>query len=109
MKVVYIIGPYRAQTIRGIEKNIIRAAELAEKYWKKGFMAFCPHKNSGMFDGVVPDEVFLEGGLELLRRCDAAAVLSGWEDSEGSIAEINLAQEIGIPIYYEQEEKEEAA
>ncbi len=103
MKVAYIAGAYRSSTIAGIEENIQHARKYAKKYWKLGFMAYCPHSNSSFMDGIAPDEVFLEGGLEMLRRCDIIVFIPGWEKSAGSRAEhdeaVRIGKEIIIDIY----------
>lgn len=98
MKVVYIAGPYRAQTIWGINLNIQAAKEIALQVWKLGFVAMCPHANSAFFDGELDDSLFLDGGVELLRRCDYMVLVGDWEKSEGTKKEIEIAKENNIPI-----------
>jgi len=100
MKVAYIAGPYRsAAGPNGIHENIERARAVAVEVWQRGFMAFCPHLNTAMMDGAVPDSVFLSGGLEMLRRCDIVVLVPGWERSAGSKAEVDLARELGKMVY----------
>lgn len=57
-EVVYIAGAYRGKNIHEITKNINAAREAAIKYWKKGYTVICPHSNSALMDGSVPDEFF---------------------------------------------------
>lgn len=99
MKVIYIAGPYRASTERGIIENIRKAEAVAIKVWQAGHVALCPHMNTRLFGGLCPDEVWLKGDLELLRRCDGMVLVSGWECSQGVLAEIRLAEKIGISVY----------
>lgn len=100
--VVYIAGPYRSRFGKpGIIRNIIRARRCARKLWRLGFFALCPHSNTGLMDGAAGDDVFLEGGLELLRRCDVMIVLSGFESSNGTLGEINEAHRQEIPVFYD--------
>lgn len=47
---------------------------------------------------VAPDEKFLAGDLELLRRCDGAVCVEGWMDSAGSRGEVELCNREGIPV-----------
>ena len=103
MLVAYVAGPYRSETIYDIEQNIQRAKRLAAELWKRGHAVICPHANSAFMDGVCDDETFLEGGLELLRRSDFVVVLNGWESSEGTRKELELAKSLEIPIYFEKE------
>lgn len=103
MLVAYVAGPYRSETIYGIEQNIQRAKRLAAELWKHGYAVICPHANSAFMDGVCDDETFLKGGLELLRRSDFIVILDGWENSEGTRKELELAKSLGIPIFFEKE------
>lgn len=87
MKVAYIAGAYRANTIMGILDNIHTASKVALKYWKEGYAVICPQRNTALFDGECDDLVWLDGDLELLRRADVVVMTRGWEHSKGSIAE----------------------
>jgi len=98
MKVVYLAGPYRAPTIRGIVNNIRRAEKVAIALWQAGFAVICPHLNTQLFDGICDDNVFIEGYLEILKRCDIVIVLPGWENSEGARKEVAFAEKLKIPI-----------
>jgi len=98
-KVIYIAMPYRADTINGILHNIARARDVAESLWRLGFVVLCPHLNTAFMDGAIPDEAFLRGDLELLRRSDAVFTGPGWDESEGAIAEVNLATSLGMPVF----------
>lgn len=100
MKVVYIAGPYRSNSISGVVQNIRNAEALAIEVWNSGAVALCPHKNTALFDGIAPDEIWLQGDMELLRRCDAIILVEGWESSSGTIAEVEYARELGIPLFY---------
>lgn len=100
MKVAYIAGPYRADTISEIRHNIRRAEDAAEVLWKSGYAVICPHKNSGFFDGLVPDKQFLDAGLRFVEIADVVFVLKGWPGSVGSKAEVDRAKELGIEIDY---------
>lgn len=100
MTVVYIAGPYRGKNVNEIHNNIEAARKLAVVYWKIGFAVLCPHLNSAYMDGVVPDEEFLAGGLELLKRCDAVALVENWDKSAGTVREVELAKELGLRIFF---------
>jgi hypothetical protein len=50
-------------------------------------------------DGVATDEVFLEGTMELLRRCDAVVLVPNWRDSAGAQAEVAEAERLGLPVF----------
>lgn len=100
MKVAYVAGPYRDP--RGhfyVSQNIERARGVAVKLWGMGFAVICPHSNCAHFDGAAPDSVWLEGGLELLRRSDLVVLTPDWEKSSGTLAEVELARSLDIPIF----------
>jgi len=91
-RIVFVSGPYRGD----VAANIAKARELAVRIWQAGDIAVCPHTNSALMDGLASDEAFLSGYLELLKRCDCIALVEGWEKSEGSRAEVALANELGM-------------
>ena len=99
MKVVYIAGPYRGANAWVIEQNIRRAESLALAVWRSGAAALCPHTNTRFFQGAADDAVWLNGDLELLRRCDAVLLVEGWERSSGAQHERILAQELDLPVF----------
>ena len=101
LKVVYIAGPYRASTEWGVKQNI-HAAELAAMHvWQLGGVALCSHANTAFFGGSCPDETWLAGYLELLRRCDAVYAIVDWMASTGASAEVALADSIGLPVFFQ--------
>lgn len=99
MKVFYIAGPYRADTERGVIENIRNAEAVAIEVWKAGHVALCPHLNSRLMGGICDDEVFLSGAIELMKRCDAVVLVSGWKKSKGTNTEVKIAAALGIPVY----------
>lgn len=99
MKVIYVAGPFRGANHWQIAENIRRAERLALEVWRMGAAAICPHANTAHFQGAAPDEVWLEGNLELLRRCDAMVVTEGWQKSEGTKAEIFKANQWSKPVF----------
>lgn len=99
MKVIYVAGPFRGPNAWEIECNIRRAETLALEIWRLGAVALCPHTNTRFFQGAAPDNVWLDGDLELLCRCDAIALVDGWENSSGARKEVKLARELNIPVF----------
>lgn len=103
-KVIYISGPYRSATEYGVHRNIQEAELYAALFWEAGYTALCPHKNTAYFSGLVPDENFLEGALELMRRSDALFLPPTWRASEGTVLEREEAERILLPIIFSVEE-----
>jgi hypothetical protein len=106
MKVVYVAGPFRASTAWGIEQNVRAAEVVALEVWRAGAVALCPHANSRHYHGAAADELFIEGTLELLRRCDAVLLIKGWKESEGSRGEKREADRLGLPVFFDVREVE---
>jgi len=100
MKLVYVAGPYRGETEWDVERNIREAEEVAADVWKSGAVAICPHKNTAHFGGLVADQTFLDGDIEILRRCDALIVTPNWEISAGAVKEVSFATEAMIPVFF---------
>lgn len=99
MKVAFVSGPYRAETPRGIVENIREAEWVALRLWGFGYAAIFPHLNTALFDGAAPDDAWLKGDLEIMRRCDLVVMVEGWKRSAGAAAERQTARELGIPVY----------
>jgi len=100
MKVAYIAGKYRAKTEWEVQQNIRNAEAVALEYWRQDFAVICPHKNCAFLGGACDDSVWLNGDLEILKRCDIIVMLEGWEQSEGACHERAVAIEHGKEIVY---------
>ncbi|MGB2984818.1 MAG: DUF4406 domain-containing protein [Phycisphaerae bacterium] len=98
-KVVYLAGPYRADTEYKVHVQIQEAERLALEVWRCGGGCICPQKNTAYFGGALPDSVWLEGDLELVRRADAVIMAPGWMGSSGAVQERTLALELGKPVF----------
>ncbi len=98
MPVVYVAGPYRGPSEWAVTQHIRYAEEAALELWKRGAAAICPHKNTAYFGGACPDEVWLQGDIAILMKCDAVFALATWESSAGAREEIRIARERGIPV-----------
>lgn len=101
MRIAFISGPYRDVTPHQIMENIRRARLVALKYWRHGYAVICPHSNTALFDGEADDSVWLEGDLEILRRCDVVVMMEGWRNSEGACHELEEATISGLEVIYD--------
>lgn len=107
MKLIYVAGPFRSvgyngqQNCWGIQVNVMHAMALALEVWRRGHAALCPHANTMFYQNAAADEVWLEGDLEMLRRCDAILLTDNWERSSGARAEAEFAKSIGLPVLYD--------
>ena len=101
MQVIYIAGKYRAKTERELVENIRHAEAAAIRLWKRGYAVICPHMNSAHMGGTCPDQVFIDGDLEILKRCDAIYMLDNCTESEGAKLELATAAKNNKLIYFE--------
>lgn len=104
MKLIYIAGKYRGKKRYHVKENIMFAErfqlELTKKYPEYFFVV--PHVMTAAVDGVHDDQYFLDGTLEVLKRCDGIYLLPNWEHSEGAKFEYDYALKNGIKDYTEE-------
>jgi nucleoside 2-deoxyribosyltransferase len=101
MPVGYVAGPFRGPTHWAIAENIRAAERLALEVWKLGAACICPHANTAHFQDAAPDELWLDGDLAMLARCDFVLMTPDWERSAGARAEREFATARGIPVFYD--------
>jgi hypothetical protein len=100
MKLAYVAGRYRAPTMHEVVQNIRAAESVAVALWQMGLPTICPHMNTALLDGIAPDEDWLTGDLEILRRCDCLVTVPGWEQSQGATAEVHAARAAGQSVFH---------
>jgi hypothetical protein len=64
-----------------------------------GIMPMIPHANTRYFHGMGDDSFWIDGTLELMRRCDALYLIDGWEKSSGARGERVEAERLEMPIF----------
>jgi len=102
MRVVYIAGKFRGKDAWEVHKNVQEALKVAFEVASLGAMPLTPHANCFPFDGTLDDQFWLEGTMELLRRCDAVMTVSNWTTSTGAKDEVHEAvSKLGIPVFHE--------
>jgi hypothetical protein len=97
MKIIYIAGPFRANTNWLIQKNVRRSEEKTLEIWKSGNVPVTPHLLGKNFYGELHEGKVLQGLLKLLKRCDGMLLLPGWKDSNGTMAEVGCCCYHNIP------------
>jgi len=101
--IVYIAGPYTADSYRGVDFNIEIARKAAVFLARHRIAYICPHLNSAHFDTALPTipySYWTNMYLELLRRCDAILLVGYWRNSKGTQVEIAEAERCGIPVLH---------
>ncbi|XCH78307.1 MAG: DUF4406 domain-containing protein [Candidatus Dehalobacter alkaniphilus] len=97
MKLVYICSPCRGD----YEKNIIKAQGYCREAISMGVIPIAPHVYFTQFlSDLYPEErkLGMTAGLELLKLCTEVWVYGMANPSEGMVAEIKLAEKLGIPV-----------
>lgn len=94
---VYVAGPISGDVFEGVHRGFA----AGRKMFLDGMAPFIPHSDAFWFLG---DEhywnAYLEYDLEYVSVCDAVYRLSG--ESKGSDLEVQIALELGIPVFYEE-------
>lgn len=106
---VYIAGKYSAETKKGREENTKKAMEMWWELIDLGFVPFCPHLTHFLTDDNPSfgqkrngsQEFWYDYDNEWLIHCDALLAISL---SKGVYQEIELANKIGIEVFYSVEE-----
>jgi len=98
MRLIYVCSPYRGD----VEFNTLKAREYCHFVYMQGGVPIAVHLHNTQFlNDDIPEErqAGLLLGIDLLKRCDEIWVF-GDRISEGMEAEITAAHEIGIPVFY---------
>lgn len=114
MKKVYVAGAYSGNNAIDVLKNIGRGEKEAAKLFMFGYAPFCPWFDKE-FILKFPEqnfsvEQFRNYSMEWLKASDAVYIvpnmdgLTDWSESKGTIAEIETANEHGIPVFFSLEE-----
>ena len=104
-KLVYIAGPYTAPTREGVQRNIDAAEAVGKKMLKLGAVPVIPHRITGHWDvdptlqHISHSEWMLNFCIPLLSRCDVLVAIEGWDESPGTMQEIEHAHATGIAVY----------
>jgi len=110
MKRVYVAGAYSDNNVLGVLKNIGRGEYYASQLFMEGFAPFTPwHDKTFVTDNwdkefTVP--MFYNYSMEWLKVSDAVFVipnhegLKNWQESKGTLAEIEEANRLNIPVFY---------
>ena len=102
-ELIYIAGPYRAETNLLKQENIAAAMDLGAELYRRGYAPFIPHSMTADFDELypdIPDEVYLRTDRLWLSLCPSVFMLAEWEQSAGAQVEHTDAIQLRKQIYY---------
>ena len=108
MKKIYVAGPYSADNVLDVLKNIGRGQKVCAELFSMGFAPFCPwHDKSYVTDnpdGSFTVQQFYDYSVAWLLVSDAVFVHNMRKDSVGTVAEVEIAHEFEIPVFYDMAE-----
>ncbi|WP_328186942.1 DUF1937 family protein [Marinobacter sp. OP 3.4] len=103
LPLVYVAGPYRAETREAVAQNVAAARHVGRLCVRRGWFPVMPTVNTALFDhdfpGLADDQFWLDGTLALMKKCDAVVLVDGWQYSSGAKGEIDEAHRLGIKVY----------
>lgn len=101
---VYVAGPYSADNVLDVLRNIGRGEQLAAELFQMGFAPFVPWHDKDFVikqpEGNFEVGIFYKYSMEWLRVSDCVLVLPGYTKSKGTLAEIAEAERLNIPVFY---------
>lgn len=103
---IYVAGKYSDSNIIEVLNNIREGIKMSAKVLKMGHVPFSPWLDY-QFQFYEPElkvEDYYNYSLTWLKCCDAMLVLPNYENSKGTLKEIEVAKENNIPIYYSLED-----
>jgi len=105
MKRVYVAGPYSANNIIDCLENMRKGMRAGVEVFLAGYAPWVPwhdFHHQLMFrngESLSVDDYY-EMSMAWLVVSDAMLVLPGWQESQGTMAEIAKAVELCIPIFF---------
>jgi hypothetical protein len=101
---IYVAGKLNAMAPEYL-RNCHKMMRQAERLRKKGFSVFVPCLDllMGLMTGLWCYDAYFSNSQPWLEVSDAMFVCKGWQGSNGTEKEIARANELGVPIFYEEE------
>ena len=110
MKRIYVAGAYSANNVLDVLKNIGRGERLAAEVFRAGFAPFCPWHDKGYIiqepDFKYTVEMFYEYSIAWLKVSEGLILVPAWEKSAGTLRELEIADSLNIPVFYDIRELE---
>lgn len=102
---VYVAGKYSDNNVMSIFDNMRRGIRAATAVFVQGMSPFCPWLDyhyclQTLESTKLTVEQFYKYSMDWLEVSDVMYVLDGYETSKGTLAEIERAKELNIPIVY---------
>lgn len=108
IKRVYVAGAYSSDNVMGVFNNMKKGLRMSVEIALLGFYPFAPWLDY-LFTLISREgeeltlDWYYNYSLDFLSVCDAMFVLPNFENSKGTLREIEFAQKHRIPIFYDLE------
>ncbi len=103
-KIIFIAGPVRGDGSEEAQFNNIKIAKkFVRLFIESKIPYYSPHLNVDQELNYLErnsNQFSWDLNAEFLRRCQALAVLPGWETSNGTKTEIENATKNSLPVFY---------
>ena len=105
MKRVYVAGPYSENNISDGFENIRKGMRMGVEVFMACYSPYVPwhdfHHHLMLRDGeTLSVDNYYDMSMAWLVVSDAVLVLPGWLKSKGTVAEVDKASRLDIPIFY---------
>ena len=101
---VYVAGNYSADNVIDVLKNIGKGEKTCSELFYDGFAPFCCWHDASYAKEACYAEIdkdrFYKASITWLKVSDCMYVISGKGKGGGVDAEINIAEDLHIPIFY---------
>jgi hypothetical protein len=110
MKKVYVAGAYSDDNVLGVLRNIGRGEDISCQLFDLGYAPFTPWFDK---EFVIRNwahsftvDSFYKYSIEWLKASDCVLVVPNvpglkiWQESKGTLKEIEIAEEYHIPVFY---------
>ena len=107
-KRVYVAGAYNADNVITVLDNMRKGMRVATVLLQNGLSPFCPwldyHFQLMLRDGEsLSIDDYYRYSIDWLDVSDCMLVIPGYENSKGTLKEVEFAERKGIPVYYDLE------
>lgn len=99
---IYVAGPYNDDNVISVLDNMRRGMRASVKVLKAGMSPFCPwlDYHFSLIDDSLTIQDYYNYSMAWVEASDALYVVHYRETSVGTKAEIERAEELGIPVFY---------
>lgn len=100
MKLIFIAGPFSADTKEKVEQNILTTEQLGFKVAELGMAPIVPNSMGRSWRGIPSYETWINTTKFILSQCSVVLIAPNWENSNGTKKEIEYAEQLNIPVFY---------